>query len=482
MSASHYILGIALVCSSCGGSGDKKISLEQTRAAIEVRDSWRNELRPVEISADNWIGGVDRIGVRLTSDGTTVIEPFSNSGMFQPEKRTLTVDTTATVSVCWPFSAKDTLSLTAPFSDHLYGYEIGRSVGDRLSFQIKFQSTMALVRFFLQSDNRKDILESLTIKGDVITNKAKYIPYVGQWIESSGEGKPVVLISDCLLNNGRNHDFYLIPCEYASDIVLTALVSGREYVFETKLPPLAAGSMTQLNLMVEQGGKLIPKSSWVDNNRKTDLNKVATVDSVSVGNYLRKDGLIVTKRDTMTVAVVFQTDGRHGKAIAIEDVTGTYSFGHKTNSSGRIFATIDGKHTEGIINDSSSEIDERLIYKPDMPYPEFTAFGYKDGAKLTSILLKKEGKNNESSMLSVIGKCHGSYIPTLAEMAEAYYLMRPYSNTRLVEWIEPLSGEYLTSSESSDYHFYGIEMNKGVVIPNYSKQYAQLKLRLFYLF
>lgn len=482
MYASHYILGITLACSSCVGSGDKKISLEQTRAAIEVRDSWRNELRPVEISADSSIGDVDRIGVRLTSDGTMAIEPFSNYGIFQPERRTLTVDTTATVSACWPFSAKDTLSLTAPFSDHLYGYEIGRSVGDRLSFHIKFKSTMALVRFFLQSDNRRDILESLTIKGDVIINKAKYMPYVGQWIECSGEGKPVVFISDCLLNNGRNHDFYLIPCESASDIVLTAMVSGREYVFETKLPPLTAGSMTQLNLMVEQGGRLIPKSSWVDNDRKTELNKVATVDSVSVGNYLRKDGLIVAKRDTMTVAVVFQTDGRHGKAIAIEDVTGTYSFGHKTNSSGRIFATIDGKHAEGIINNSSSEVDERLIYKPDMPYPEYTAFGDKDGAKLTSILLKREGKNNESSMLSIIGKCHGSYIPTLAEMAEVYYLMQPYANTRLAEWVEPLSGEYLTSSESSDSHFYGIEMKKGVVISNYSKQYAQLKLRLFYLF
>ena len=94
----------------------------------------------------------------------------------------------------------------------------------------------------------------------------------------------------------------------------------------------------------------------------------------------------------------------------------------------------------------------------------------------------KGGKNNESSMLSIIGKCHGSYIPTLAEMAEVYYLMQPYANTRLAEWVEPLSGEYLTSSESSDSHFYGIEMKKGVVISNYSKQYAQLKLRLFYLF
>lgn len=482
MSASHYILGIALICSSCGDSGEKKVSLEQTRAAIEVRDAWRDELRPVEITADSSIEGADRIGVRLTSDGTTGIEPFNGSGTFRPEKPTLTADTASTVSACWPFSIVDTLSLTAPFSDHLYGYETGRAVGDKLSFQMKFQSSMALVRFFLQSDNRSDILESLAIKGDAIINRAKYMPYAGQWIEISGKGKPVVLISDCLLNNGRNHDFYLIPCESASDIVLTAMVNGKEYVFETKLPPLSAGSMTQLNLMVGRDGKLVPKSSWVDNERRTDLRKVATADSVSVGNYLRKDGLIVAKRDTLTVAVVFQTDGRHGKAIAIEDAAGTYSFGHRTYSSGIIFSTIDGKRAEGVINDSSSPEDERLIYKPGMPYPGDTAFGYKDGAGLTSILFKKKGTDHESSLLSVIGTSHGSYIPTLAEMAEAYYSIQPYAHNGLAGWIEPFTGEYLTCSESSGHSFYGIDMGKGVVMSNYSKQYAQLKLRLFYLF
>lgn len=326
------------------------------------------------------------------------------------------------------------------------------------------------------------MLESLAIKGDAIINRAKYMPYAGQWIEISGEGKPVVLISDCLLNNGRNHDFYLIPCESTSDIVLSAMVNGKEYVFETKLPPLAAGSMTQLNLMVGREGKLIPKSSWVDNERKTDLREIDAVDSVSVGNYLRKDGLIVAKRDTLTVAVVFQTDGRHGKAIAIEDTEGTYSFGHRTNSSSIIFPTIDGKLAEGVINDSSSPEDEMLIYKPGMPYPGDTAFGYKDGAELTSILFKGKGKDYESSMLSVISRQHASYIPTLGEMADAYYSIQPYAHNGLAGLIEPFTGEYLTCSESSEHNFYGIDMGKGVVMSNYSKQYAQLKLRLFYLF
>lgn len=266
MSTTYYILlGGALLCTSCGNSDEKKISLEQTRAAIEVRDAWQNELRPIEIEGSGSISGADKIGVRLTTDGVTSFQSFIGNGTYKPEKPSLMADTAATVSACWPFANSDTLSLTAPFSDQIHGIEKSRAVGEKLSFQMKFQSSMALLRFCFQSENIEDILVSLSIKGDAIKNKAKYTPYAGQWIESTGEGKPVVLTSDCLLNNGRNHDFYLIPCDVASDIVLAAMVNGKEYVYETKLPPLSAGSMTQLNLMVEGNGKFTAKSSWVVN-------------------------------------------------------------------------------------------------------------------------------------------------------------------------------------------------------------------------
>lgn len=240
--------------------------------------------------------------------------------------------------------------------------------------------------------------------------------------------------------------------------------------------------MTQLNLKVENKGMLVPKSSWVDNERKTDLRSIATVDSVVIGNYLRKDGLIVAKRDTLTVAVIFQSDGKHGKAIAIEDLPDKYIFGNRNLTSGHIFPTIDEKRSEGKINDSSSSEDERLIYRPDIPYSDDTAFGFKSGAELTSKLLQREGKRDSNSMLAPLEKFSSSYLPTLAEMAEAFYKFQPYARTNLHELIEPFSGEYLTCSESTDHNFYGIDMTKGVVMSNYSKQYAQLKLRLFFLF
>lgn len=482
MSAPYYILGIALLCASCGNSDEKKVSLEQTRAAIEVRDAWRDELRPFEIVASGSIAGADRIGVRLTTDGSTSYVPFSGNGTYRSDTPSLMADTTATASASWPLSSSDTLSLTAPFSEHVFGQETARVVGERLSLQMNFKSSMALLRFSFESNNLSDILESLTLKGEGIVTRAKYMPYNGKWIEKSGEGMPVVVNADCLLNNGRNHDFYLLPCDAASDIVLSAVVGGQEHLLKTKIPPISAGSMTQLNLKVEGNGILVPKSSWVDNERKTDLKKVETVDSVAVGHYLRKDGLIVAKRDTLTVAVVYQTNGRHGKAIAIEDVPGAYCFGTKSLTSGTVFATIDGQRTEGIINDSASSEDERLIFKPEMPYSADTAFGFKDGASLTSSLLKAMKGKEDGSMLTLVEKHRGSYIPTLAEMADVYYRLQPYAHTKLADLIEPFNGEYLTCSESTSHNFYGIDMTKGVVMNNYSKQYAKLKLRLIYLF
>ncbi len=478
-----YIIGVALICASCGKPDEKRPSLEQTRAAIEVRDAWRDELKPMEITASGAITGADRIGVRLTSDGRTDFLAFAGSpGCFKPEQPSLTADTASAVSACWPLSSSDTLSLTAPFSDRIFGLESGRTVGTRLSFQMKFQSSMALLRFCIESDDLTDVLESLTLKGESVATRGTYIPYNGKWIERSGEGMPVGIAPDCLLNIGRSHDFYLIPCDATSDIVLSAVVNGSEYLLKTKIPPLSAGSMTQLNLRIEKNGQLLPKSSWVDNQRKTDLRRVAVVDTVKTGHYLRKDGLVVTKRDTMTVAVVFETDGRHGKAVAIEDVPGTFCFGDKNLTSGTIFETIDGQCNEGIINDSSSSEDERLIYKPEIPYSDNTAFGHTDGAILTSALLNKNGGKGEESMLTQVEKQHCSYIPTMAEMAQLFYLLQPYAHSYLPELIEPFSGEYLTCSESSDHNYYGIEMGKGIVMSNYSKQYTKLKLRLFYMF
>ena len=86
-------------------------------------------------------------------------------------------------------------------------------------------------------------------------------------------------------------------------------------------------------------------------------------------------------------------------------------------------------------------------------------------------------------MLSELISVKGAYIPTVAELAHLYYLLQPYADTPLViDGIDWPEGEYLSSSESSDSTFYMFDFNHGVVTGAFSKQFARLKLRLFYIF
>lgn len=51
-----------------------------------------------------------------------------------------------------------------------------------------------------------------------------------------------------LLNNGRSFDYYLIPTETAGVVTILAKINQKNYVVKTTLPPLRAGSLTQINL------------------------------------------------------------------------------------------------------------------------------------------------------------------------------------------------------------------------------------------
>ena len=474
--SSLHIIGIALLMTSCGESGENKVSLNQTRAAIDVRDAWRDELKPIEVKGEGKIDGADKIGVRLTSDGETKYLAFKKSSeSFKPEAP-LTVDTASTVSACWPVFNSDTVALSAPFTNLIYGKEQSRAIGTSISITTNFRSSMALLRLCFESTDIKDVLESISLKGEELRTAGKYLPYAGNWIETTGEGMSMGISPECLLNAGRSHDFYLVPVDNASDIVLTAMVSGKENVYKTKIPPLAAGSMTQINLKLERES-LTPRSSWVDNEWKPDFKNVEPVDTIRIGHYLRKDGYVVAKRDTMTVAVVFETDGRHGKAVGLEDIPGSFNYGSKSITTGKVFKTIDGKRNEGIINGSAATDDQKLIFKPEMPYPDNCAFGYSDGAGLSKSLM-----SSKTPIAEALEKNRCAYLPSLAEMASLYYKLQPYAHSDLANLIEPFTGEYITSSESSDATLYGINMTNGVIMSNYSKQFATLKLRLIYLF
>ena len=155
-------------------------------------------------------------------------------------------------------------------------------------------------------------------------------------------------------------------------------------------------------------------------------------------------------------------------------------------TSGKQLTTIDGTRHEGIINPHSTDDipeEERIIFKPGMPYPQDCALGYADGDLLT------ESLNSHAvppisfpQMLSVLPRHRGSYIPSLAEMATLYYLIQPYSQMTIPEGFTQPHGEYLTCSESSTDTFYRIDMDGGIIDSRSSKQYGKGHIRLFYLF
>lgn len=58
------------------------------------------------------------------------------------------------------------------------------------------------------------------------------------------------------------------------------------------------------------------------------------------------------------------------QAVALKDCEGRLCFGSGSLSSGKVFATIDGKRKEGIVNPKQAQgvgDTERIIFKPGIP-------------------------------------------------------------------------------------------------------------------
>ena len=358
---------------------------------------------------------------------------------------------------------------------------------------------MALLRITCGSDDVRDWLEGLNITGEGIYTKAMYLPYQGKWFGMTADGSVTARQADCLLNNGRLFDYYLIPTETAGMVTIHAKINQKNYAIKTTLPPLRAGSLTQINLHKKTDG-LTVNSSWVD-TRHTIVgnNPIFEVDTVKVGYYLQKCGYISSERDTSSVAIVIQTDGKHGKAVSLKDCQGNYCFGSSSLTSGKVFATIDGKRKEGIVNPKQAqEVSnaEKIIFKPGIPYGTNCALGYTNGAELTTLLIgKSELKDTDDAlyadtslslsrkmMIDEVRRHSGSYVPSLAEMTALYYQLRfSEGDTAWGEFDIP-DGEYLTSSESTPQSFYMMDMENGIITRTLSKQYTKMQLRLFYLF
>ena len=496
---------IGLLLASCGGEKQPKSTVAAIESGEKTRMEWQKARKPVEIHIEGMEGTTPvwpRLGVYMDVNATTPEErqafagaAFARKGdvYVSANRNAVTSDTVATISVCHPFrkglGTNDTLRLTAPFGENLYGVEISRSIGNAIEPTFRLQSSMALLRIVCGSDDLRDRLDGITLIGDDIYTEGCYQPYTGRWLDKKAIGGIQTESADCLLNNGRKHDFYLIPTETACSTTIIIRINEKDHALRTMLPPLTAGSMTHLSVRKDSEGVAI-NGSWVETERNLAYeHRMMPVDSVQTGHYLQRDGTIQAGRDTLSIAVVVETDGKHGKAVALSDSKALFVFSGNGVSSGRRFSTIDGKRKEGIINPTTGiSEDDKIIYKPGMPYPDDCALGYADGASLTQGLLEANGQTKQSpsfgrqAMLQEAARHPGGYIPSLGELGKLYYLLECAKPSTLKGLIEPLEGEYLTCSESGKDTFYLMDFSHGIVAGGLSKRYARAKLRLFYLF
>ena len=486
---------------SCTGGGQQQRPQEALHAAERIRESWTDSKRSVEVEivgrTDAELWSMKEVGLTADFRDATMSERDAFSGIpyvfghgrFTSLRPAVTADSTAGFRVCYPFhkgkTTADTLTLSAPFGENMYGEEVSRSIQDHI-IKVKMQlvSSMAVLRLQIESDRLQDQLGSFTLMSDNLYTDGRYLPYSGKWLVMHRGGSIRTKDICCLLNSSRQHDVYLIPTDTASNIALIARVNDKDYALRTTLPPLKQGSLTQLNLKLAKG-KLSVGSSWVETTRTFTAPIEAHSDTVKVGHFLQKDGFVVSEADGSSIAVVIETDGKHGKAVALRDEKGRHLFAGRDISSNRFFPTVDGKNAEGRLNPlKATPLDSvtKIVYKPELPYKESCALGYVHGAILSQMLISRMGINEGESMLTVMQTHKGSYVPSLGELAKVYYLQQPYSKFQFPSEFAPLEGEHLSSSESSEKTFYFLDFTTGVVAGGLSKRYAPMNLRLFYLF
>lgn len=495
------VLPSLLLLASCSGSGEKESGITANQCGTVTRAHWQTERKPVVIETDTLM--TECIGVSMllrdaTADEFNALESarftLKDKAYCANDYNALTSDTSAACAICYPAhrgaKATSAIDLKAPFGENLYGKEVGRSFGKETRIRYEWRSGMALLRIVTASDDVRDRLDRLTIAGDYIYNNGLYMPYTGEWCSKSSEWSIDAPEAGCLLNNGRNHDFFLIPTDSAGTVSIRAIINGRQRILNKTLPPMRAGSLTELHLKATTKDFVV-SSSWVDSRRKLYINskKDIVMDSIKIGHYLRSDGYVSSVCDARSIAVVYETDGRHGKAVAIRDSNGRFVFSGSEVTGGRNFETIDGKRREGVLNPSPQEHvedEDKVIWTPRMPYSDKCAIGYTDGAALTHMLTICSSKEITTSkgkmfepMMTEVQRHSGAYVPSLGELVRLYYLVRQ----RKVELtgLVPLEGEYLTSCENGS-HYYMIDFSTGIIASSLSKQYGAAKLRLFYQF
>lgn len=482
------ILLAALLLTGCSGNTRNGDALSAHHTAEKVKDGWSKMSKPLEIEVSGrttaeleaigslsvWLDGME--------DGKAVEFRFDGK-VFKPASPVM-ADSTASPLVCYPFLPSlhpaDTVAVSHPLGEKLAGQiQSVTQTNDKTKITMKLEELTALLRLILKSDNISDVMQALEIQGDCAATAGFLIPLKGMLDgRRSDTDRVCSVLSDCLLNNGIPHDFNLIPTEDSGEIHISLKVNGKKLSVSTTLPPLRRGSITELRLQVSDG-RLSLGSSWVDTRHPFEKQPVAATDSVKTGYFLQKDGTISPKLDENSLAWVIKTDGRHGKAVALDDNSTCNWFGKRSFRTGHVFETADGKLREGYFGQPQEE-EDHIMFSPRIRFPASCALGFDDGAALTQAILRNatghDLKNFQDKRV-----LPSAYIPSLTEMARLAHHLEKHKDS-LPSFFKMPEGTYATSCESGADTFYSIDMSGWFITAYNSKEHSDMKTRLFYLF
>lgn len=341
-------------------------------------------------------------------------------------------------------------------------------MASRMSDSVKVawqQPQESVLRIHLESARPTDLLTEVTVKGAGIAQDVS------------------VMALSKLMTHPFERDFAIEPCEGQTDVMVTATVGGETVQTRTLVPHLLKGTRTQLNLYLERGHMRIV-SSWITETTEGAMAYRCSEDSIGKGFFLHSDGIVTREKGKDAVAIVIETDGRHGKAFALQDVEGMWLYSGSGATSGAYYETLDGVRSEGIIYNSKVEADSTQLirYYPELRMPEGAALAREEGYDFCDSLRSRFLVQPED-MLSLMEAHRGAYIPSVSELTNLYFLCRGYDRYGYVSHgLGELSGVYLSSTESGEDTCYSVDFTRGTVTGSTSKRYSPHKVRLFYIF
>lgn len=479
-----------LICSCSGNKGNDN-TLTAHNTVERVREEWSRVEKPLSITVIdrdiNALEAMGSIGVFLSDNPEETVREFRFDGETFRPVHAVNVDSTVVPVVIYPYRPgihpNDSIDADSEIGVAYIGiYSSTSQTSDNINVKMKLKEITALLRLKIKSDSITDVLEGIDVNCEKGIAASHFRPFNGEWIETRATRSLRIVLTGCMVNNGRHHDFNMIPTEEAGEITIGVKVNGHYLSVGTIIPPMRAGSITELRLTISSG-KLNIGSSWVDTRHSFTKPASKVNADVQPLQYLRTDGTITVNYDDKCIAIVIDTDGKHGKAVALADVPVGMMFKGSDFSTGIAFQTVDGQFSEGCFTPGTMqgcEGENKVAFNPNVRYSSKCALAHRNRGVLTSILIA----NCNLDVLEIFtteAKLGTAYIPTVFELACLSFFLEKNKDTLPAEFLMP-EGFYTTCCGSGSNTFYSVDIINQKITAHNSKLYPNTNLRLFYLF